>query len=84
MFKSIFNKLLNKLKTNKDTASPDEDPLDERNQETSSPYGKYVSTTNEPLKVSLDGTIETNTFEKGTLVSFLINGKAVSSKFISK
>ncbi len=73
------------LETNKEPAPTWDttDPLDERNQETASPFGKYKSVTVESVKLELEGKLEKNYFEKGCLVTFAINDKTVFSTFVS-
>jgi hypothetical protein len=72
------------LKTSKEPDWDTTDPLDERNQETASPYGQHLGFNSEPIKLSLDGQLDVNHFEKGNLVTFTVNDKTVFSKFISK
>jgi hypothetical protein len=76
-------KLPSKTNNKKEPDWDTTDPLDERNQETASPYGKYVGVTSEPFKLSLDGVIDVNLFEKGKLLTVTINDHTVFSKFIS-
>jgi hypothetical protein len=76
--------MLSKLLSETSKEENIDDPLDEKNQETSSPYGKALQGGSEKVKLNLEGQLETTVFEKGTLVTLTVGDRAVFSKFISK
>jgi hypothetical protein len=77
--------LLNKLsKTSKNLfAKRKLDPLNPDHVDTRSPYGKHLAATDENVEVVLQGTLTTDKFTKGTIVTLTLADKTVFSKFIS-
>ncbi len=77
--------LLNKLsKTSKELfAKRKLDPLNPDDVDTRSPYGKHLSATDETVEFLLKGSLTTDKFAKGTIVTFTLADKTVFSKFIS-